>query len=457
MTRTPLWFLFGGFVAVLCCREARAQEPAPPQPPAPQASPSATAPSPSPPEVQQNPLTLSQVVRLALARNERSRIAELAVTSADASVRKARAGFLPTVTLGATETLRPYSEEQNGRTTLRSNAANGSLTVTQPLLSASTFPAYSAAKHGAESARFGAVDSRRQLSFDAARAFFGVIAAQRVLKAAERRLERADVSFNDTRSRAEAQLVSSNDVTRAQIERAKAVQSVVTARSSLATARVSLEYILDSTVAGELSAPSERLAPDALDVAQLTNRAVSERPDIAASRENAASASASADEPGMRAVPTLNIAGQARLADQDIAGKRNYDTTVTLNLNWQIWDAGTRSADATSRRAAADQAELQLKALRRRVQADVRSAVSVLQASRASLESAEQAVEAARRGADETSVLYKQGLAKAIELVDANLSRFDAEVSLAAAQLALRQAELDLRAALGQFPVEGVQ
>ena len=47
-------------------------------------------------------------------------------------------------------------------------------------------------------------------------------------------------------------------------------------------------------------------------------------------------------------------------------------------------------------------------------------------------------------------------LAKAIELFNANQSRFDAEIALAAAQLALRQGELDLRAALGLFPVEGV-
>jgi outer membrane protein TolC len=108
-------------------------------------------------------------------------------------------------------------------------------------------------------------------------------------------------------------------------------------------------------------------------------------------------------------------------------------------------------------RAAADTADLQVRALKRRVAADVKIAVAELVAARSSLQAAQAGVDAAARSADETAVLYKQGLAKAIELFNANQSRFDAEISLAAAQLALRQGELDLRAALGLFPVEGVQ
>jgi outer membrane protein TolC len=90
------------------------------------------------------------------------------------------------------------------------------------------------------------------------------------------------------------------------------------------------------------------------------------------------------------------------------------------------------------------------------VTADIKLAIASLVAARASLTAAEDGVVAARQSADETAILYKQGLAKAIELFNANQSRFDAEISLAAAQLALRQGELDLRAALGLFPVEGV-
>lgn len=402
-------------------------------------------------------LTLDQVVRLALARNERTRIAALGVVSAEAGVSKARAGFLPTVALTGSEVLRPYSVEQGGRTTVRSNTAQGAVTVTQPVVSLTAFPLYDAAKHTAEAARYGEIDARRQLCFDAARAFFGVIAQQRVLNAAKRRLERADASFNDTRARAEAQLVSTNDVTRAQIERSNALQSMAIAQGGVEQSLVNLEYIVNTAVRGGLRSPDEGLVPTRLDANQLTNQALARRPDVASAKENVASAESAADEPGMRFLPTLNVAGQARTADQQIAGDRYWDTTLTLNLTWQIYDAGVRSADATLRRATADTAALQTQALRRRVGADIRAAIAELDAARASLAAAEQSVEAARRSADETSVLYSQGLAKAIELVDANLSRFDAEVSLAGAQLSLRQAELDMRAALGLFPVDGVK
>src|SRR5258708_27494229 len=94
-------------------------------------------------------LTLTQVVRLALERNERTKLADLSLIAADASVRRARSGFLPTLSLGGTETLRPYTVEQNGRTVVRDNAASGAVTLSQPLLSVTTFPLYAGANHNA--------------------------------------------------------------------------------------------------------------------------------------------------------------------------------------------------------------------------------------------------------------------------------------------------------------------
>jgi outer membrane protein TolC len=403
------------------------------------------------------PVTLAQVVRQALSRNERARIADLGVVTADAAVDRARAGFLPTVTLAGSETLRPQSLEQNGRVAVRSNAANSSITVSQPILAVTAFPLYASAKHGFEAARFSALDQRRQLCFDAARAYFAIVAQQRLLTAAKQRLERAEANLADTRARAQAQIVSSNDATRSQIDRANAQQSVATAEGGVAQARINLEYIVDGPLPGDVQPVDTSLVPAPLDAPSLVAQAVAGRPDLAASVENARASSASADEPRLRLVPTLGASAQARLADQTIAADRYYDTTLTLNLSWTIWDAGIRSADGTSRQAAAEVADLQSQALRRRVASDVRNALAELAAARTVTQAATDAVESAKKSAEETTVLYNQGLARAIELIDANLSRYDAEVALAGAQLALRQAELDLRAALGMFPIDGVQ
>lgn len=404
-------------------------------------------------------LSLQSVVELSLSRNERAEIAEQNVISAEAAVSKARAAFLPSITLSANETLRPQEVDNNGRVALRSNAASAALTVSQTLLNAGAFPLYSAAKHSYDSARFNHDDQRRQLAFDAARAFFSVVAQQRVLKAANSRRDLAAATLNDTQVRASSGLVSSNDVTRSEIERASAEQSTINANNSLQAARFNLEYLIAAPleIETDLAAPTQTLAPVSQSLAGLVNLAIATRPDLAALRANAASASALAEEPGLRFVPTLGASAQARTQDQAIVGDRYVDTTLTINFNWQIWDGGSRSADSSSRNAAHRAAELQLRSLARRVETDVRVAVAELSAARAALIAAQQGQDAARRSEEETSVLYKQGLAKAIELVNGNSSKFDAEVAVAAAELNVRQAELDLRSALGLFPLDGLQ
>jgi outer membrane protein TolC len=404
-------------------------------------------------------LSLDQVIQLALAKNERAHIARLTLVTADAAVVKARAAFLPSINLNASEALNPYpaSTTRAGVTTKGDCcAATGSLSVSQPLLVMSAIPLYTAAKHSREAARFTEVDTRRQLTFDTAKSFFNVIAQQRVVAAARGRLDRSEESLRETQARAAAQLASSNDVTRAQLERASAVQTMVSAKLALEQSRINLEYLIDTPLPAELHGPEGHLEPGTLDVTRLAEQALGQRPDLHAARESFHAAVKSAEEPWLRFVPTLGAAASLKI-NQSGTPDRHWDTGIVLTLSWSIWDGGLRNADHLSRQAAAETANYQMKALKRKVSVDVRNAVAALLAARSTLEAAQEAVVAARKSAEETTVLYKQGLAKAIELVDATLSRFTAELTLAGAQLGLRQSELDLRAALGLFPMEGLK
>jgi outer membrane protein TolC len=251
-------------------------------------------------------------------------------------------------------------------------------------------------------------------------------------------------------------MTSSNDVTRAQLDVTGSAREVEADKGTLENALVQLSFVINAPVSGNLVPPAPTLAAAEQTVGAvdtLVRFAVDHRPDILASRYSAAAAHDFASEPMLRLIPTLGVQGQASgTTNTTTTGQWNQET-VTGTLTWNIYDSGIRYADKHQRDAQAEIADLNLRQLARNVDAQVRSAAALLAASQAAFHVAEDAVKAARQSVEETSILYRQGLAKAIELVDANDSRFVAEVNYASAEFAMAQAYLGLRQALGLDPL----
>jgi len=379
-------------------------------------------------------MTIEDAVRLALSRNERAKISDLNVVVAAAAVDRARTAFFPTLVVNGSYVQRPDDVVAAGRNSYTNTAT---ATLTQPILNASAFPLLAQAKQNLEGQRAQTIDDKRLLAFQAAREFFAVLSSEAVLTAAQTRLKTATANVDDTQARAAAQLVSTNDVTRAQIDLANAQREVELDRGALEAAYLGLAFTLNAPVAHGLVSPQALLSAGRRPVPSqdsLVRVAVSHRPDL---------------------VPVIGISGTFQLStDPTLAGHDFYNNeALTTTLSWPLFDAGVRYADKRSRDASAAIADLDLDALVRSVDTEVRSAVVALQASQAALIASEAARDAAKRSADETAILYKQGLAKAIELVDANDSRFLADVNYATAEYAVALAYLALRQALGLDPV----
>jgi outer membrane protein TolC len=88
----------------------------------------------------------------------------------------------------------------------------------------------------------------------------------------------------------------------------------------------------------------------------------------------------------------------------------------------------------------------------RRVDVEVRNALVSLDIQRAAVKQARAAQQVAQKNAAETSELYRQGLASALEVADANISLFDADVALVRQRFTLGVTFLNLEAALGLDP-----
>ena len=405
------------------------------------------------PAAAEGPLTLEDAVKLALANNERALKAPLRVEAAEGQLERARAAFLPTLTAGGTGTL-AAQPDRNGRIL----AGTGQVAVNQPIISLPAFPLYAQARHQLESERWGAVEDRRVLSFDAAKAYLLAVAGERLVGTAQRRLDRAHAAEQDAASRAEAGLTSVNDVTRSKIDTSTAENQLAQAKGSLDRAYLQLAFLVARPVAGPLTPPQQTSAAAQRGqwrMDDVLRAAEARRADVRSSHERTEALRAFAEEPMFRLAPTVGASFIVHTTVDPVAPTPAHDESGVLTLTWTIYDGGARYADRKTRTAQAESQALDERALRRSIGTDVGVAIAALRTAREGYRISEDAVTAATKSAEETAILYRQGLARAIEVTDANASQYDAEVNLEAAKLAMEQGYLDLRQALGLDPIRG--
>ena len=393
------------------------------------------------------PLTIERAVELAVERNERAAAAETIVAAADARLGRARTAFFPQ--LDVTGSLR------NDTATDPRNVLSSTALLTQPLFDARVFPLLRFARFERSAARLTADEEKRLLAFDAADLFLITLNLEQVTRAAEHRREFARTSLADARARFEAGLVSSNDVTRAELEMATAERGLAQALGDARSARIQLATILNTEIEGPLQIPERLLAAaaSAPDVDQSGVAAAQQRRnDIAATRFRVGALRAFAEEPSRRFIPSLRLSAQSRNFNEGPISDRNNDGAVGVTFNWPVFDAGLRRSEEAERTAIARGAELDLQLALRTVEQQMRTAGVQLTSEQAALREAEAAVRAARRNAEETNELYRQGLASALELADANQRLFEAEVAEVTARYRMAQAYLALREAAGLEP-----
>ena len=404
----------------------------------------------TPPVEQQRPLTISAAVQTAIERNERTAAAETDVQAADARLGRARTAFLPQLNI--------VSDYENDTGAATRNTLSSAAILSQPIFDARIFPLVRFARFERSAVRLTADEERRLVGYDAADAFIVALNFEQVLRAAETRREFARASLEDARARFEAGLVSSNDVTRAELEMATAVRGVAQAEGNVRSAVIALETVLNARVEGPLVEPEEILAAaataPAVDTAVIA-AAQDARNDIGAARFRVQALEAFADEPSRRFIPSVRLNAQSRNINEGAISDRNNDAFVGITMNWPLFDAGIRRAETSERNAIARGAELDLQLALRNVEQQIRTAGVQLSSEQASLREAVVAVRAARKNADETNALDREGLASALELADANQRLFEAEVAHATARYRMAQAYLALREARGLAPVGG--
>ena len=401
-------------------------------------------------------LTFERAVAMAVARDERARIADEELEVAEAQVDRARAFFFPDVTASG-----GYRFRRDPGMFQERNVLTGQLSVGLTLFDGRGIPLLRAARRLRDASRLDRLEVRRQLAIDAASAYLSTLGAQAVVEAARSRVGFARESESDARGRVEAQLASANDATRARLELATALRELRSAEGDLATSRLHLGWLIGAEV-GALAEPEALLAaaaapgataPGGPATAAPAPATAGERLDVRAARLRVESARALAEEPLWRWAPSLSLVGQADWSSVANFTGKSTDWFIGVNALWTLWDGGERGADRAARLAEARAAGLQVDRQLREVNLEEETALVALATARSATAEAQAAVDAARQNVEEARILYREGLARALEVADASARLFDAEVALARERFGLGVALIELRAARGLDPL----
>jgi len=406
-------------------------------------------------------LTLEEAVRTALAKNEQALAADARLSAADARVARARAFFMPSLNASGAYTRRPEEVTRtiNGQRIVSQslNALSGAATLNFTLFDSRSIPGLRQVRSEKNAEQASSAESKRLLAFEVSQAFLSTLNAEQVLEASRRRFEYARQNLASAKARYDAGLVSVNDATRAELEFATAEMGVTRIKGETETTYLELGYLLDDPgIAGRtLISPEflvEAAADDRIPIDTRVAEAQRRRLDLDALRWHAKAERALLMEPVLRWLPSLNLSSQYRYTNE--AGLSGNTTTwnAGLSLNWALFDGFARNADYGEQKALVRIAELNLASALRRVEIDVRNALVLLSTQRAALKEAEVAREVAQKNATETTELYRQGLASALEAADANVRLFEAEVAFVGQRYGLALAYLNFEAALGLDP-----
>jgi len=410
---------------------------------------------------QDDPLTLDEAVKLALERNERAKSTWEEVIAANARLAQARSFFLPSITSTSTYTRRAYETRRIvGETEViiqRYNALSETIALNQTLFDARSLTSLAAVRARRDADVASAAESRRQLAFEVSQAFLATLGTTQVREASGRRFTFAGQNLEAARARFAAGLASVNDVTRAELEYATAEVGLTQVMGQVETSTLQLGHLLDApeAVRGPLVVPEfliEAASAEAADSEGLVEEALARRLDVGSLRSLASAQRSLSRLPMLGWLPSLSASGRYSLTNEASFNNRNWNWSIGATLSWSLFDGGARFGQSREQRALARLADLDLQAATRLVDVEVREALVSLSSQRASLRQATVAHEVAKKNAAETTELYRQGLASALEVADANVSLFEAEVALVQERYGLGVAFLNLEAALGLDP-----
>lgn len=365
-------------------------------------------------------MTLEHAYDIAAASDQALRIAFIEVSKAELLPKAALTKVMPRLSGGMSyaKSSTTYSSAQGQH----SGTGQADLTLTQPLLDLSVFPARRKGLLAVEAKRLARQFTIRETLYGVASAYFEVLKDERIVAVNKQSLALAQEQQNLAQKRADVGEVTRSDVLRAQV-------SVETARRVLITAGNTLE-LQRNTLRNILNLPHDaplRLAeplPYKQDVpafGPLLASAYDHREDLRERELVVQQAEQAKLETRALYAPTIVAEAGPTLTDSPHASpaSRRTNWSADIAVKFPFFTGGQRELDLVNARLLIDQAVLEKELLSKTIEGQVKQAWLNVQTLEGSLTAVKAQVKAAEQGYADLQNQYSAGTAKSVDVLSA--------------------------------------
>lgn len=331
---------------------------------------------------------------------------------------------------------------------LKGNQLDGQVNASMPLIAPAAIAALRSVKTGYSASEASYDASEADTLYAVAQAFYAAAVSDEVLVVRRSAIKVAQATLTNAQDRFAAGAVTKVDVDRAELALVRDNQQEVEARYGQSQAYRALATLIQADGPFVVK-PPQSLPPEA---STDLDMALHLRPEFRALELSAKSSDAAASAYAWKWAPTLSAFANAHLGNYVGFTGDDYSWAVGVQLDWTLYDGGSRDAQRKLAAAQAAQSEAQAAVLSDQIRDGLTDDKNLLDTKRQAVVASQRGVDLALESLDLIRSQYEAGTITQVDLLAAQDNLVGAQEALAQSRFDVAIADLALRHAAGTFP-----
>jgi len=401
-------------------------------------------------------LTLDKAYKIALVNNESIKISREKMRQREKDVHISTSHLYPQLSTGVSYIRQKEFSMSYENTGFPKNYGLWDISLNQHIYQlGKVWSGKSMSEYFFQSSRFRHIRQVRKILFQVTHRYYNILLAKRAVEIAKNSLKRAKRQLERALGRFNVGVITKTDVLRAKVQVAKAKEQLEKTKNNhhINLEELALELGINKVPSGVSKIPERHFHPASME--KLYQKGLKHRKDLKQAQKEVKATMKKIDWERADFFPNISLEGKYMQTDESDLYYGDYDDwRISLNISYPLFTGGERTASLQKAKSQSRQAKTFLERLKKEIRTQIRTNTLNIQTQKKVIDQLKVQVHSAQRNYRQVTAQFEEGLATAVDQVDAFTTLNESENLLAQAYYTYQLELVSLKLALGTFQTD---